>query len=143
MRISDWSSDVCSSDLLRVHYPEDSVNFGSADDETPLGGAAFYAPSGKSKASCLHYRVRFPSDFEFAKGGKLPGLYAGEAPSGGEKVSGKDGWSIRLMWREDGEGELYEYVYRSEEHTSELQSLMRISYAVFCLQKKNNNNTQY
>src|SRR3546814_3315652 len=30
---------------------------------------------------------------------------------------------------------------RSEEHTSELQSLMRISYAVFCLQKKNNNHT--
>src|SRR3546814_9544748 len=54
--------------FLRVHYPEDSVNFGSADDETPLDGAAFYAPSGKSKASCLHYRVRFPSDFEFAKG---------------------------------------------------------------------------
>src|SRR3546814_5251457 len=32
---------------------------------------------------------------------------------------------------------------RSEEHTSELQSLMRISYAVFCLQKKNNNNNNY
>src|SRR3546814_10258177 len=31
---------------------------------------------------------------------------------------------------------------RSEEHTSELQSLMRISYAVFCLKKKNNNNKQ-
>src|SRR3546814_7533784 len=33
--------------------------------------------------------------------------------------------------------------WRSEEHTSELQSLMRISYAVFCLKKKNNNTTQY
>src|SRR3546814_3564112 len=32
---------------------------------------------------------------------------------------------------------------RSEEHTSELQSLMRISYAVFCLKKKNKNNTTY
>src|SRR3546814_8322542 len=32
---------------------------------------------------------------------------------------------------------------RSEEHTSELQSLMRISYAVFCLKKKNKNNTQH
>src|SRR3546814_11947880 len=74
----------------------------------------FRSPAGKSKASCLHYRVRFPSDFEFAKSGKLPGLYAGEAPSGGEKVSGKDGWSIRLMWREDGEGELYEYVYNKK-----------------------------
>src|SRR3546814_3884462 len=34
---------------------------------------------------------------------------------------------------------LIEEVHRSEEHTSELQSLMRISYAVFCLKKKNNN----
>src|SRR3546814_5887945 len=34
-------------------------------------------------------------------------------------------------------------VHRSEEHTSELQSLMRISYAVFCLKKKNNNNLKY
>src|SRR3546814_3293057 len=32
--------------------------------------------------------------------------------------------------------------FRSEEHTSELQSLMRSSYAVFCLKKKNNTNTQ-
>src|SRR3546814_5660506 len=34
-----------------------------------------------------------------------------------------------------------DYIVRSEEHTSELQSLMRISYAVFCLKKKNQNNT--
>src|SRR3546814_8796636 len=34
------------------------------------------------------------------------------------------------------------YIVRSEEHTSELQSLMRISYAVFCLKKKNNNKLQ-
>src|SRR3546814_4411743 len=34
-------------------------------------------------------------------------------------------------------------VYRSEEHTSELQSLMRISYAVFCLKKKNETRTTY
>src|SRR3546814_5784723 len=36
----------------------------------------------------------------------------------------------------------YLYIIRSEEHTSELQSLMRISYAVFCLKKKNNNTKQ-
>src|SRR3546814_3946195 len=36
----------------------------------------------------------------------------------------------------DASGELHERVYRSEEHTSELQSLMRISYAVFCLKKQ-------
>jgi len=108
------SGDGGEGRFLRVRYPEDSVNFGSADDETPLGGAQFYAPVGAAKASCLHYRVRFEEDFDFAKGGKLPGLYAGEAPSGGEKVSGKDGWSVRLMWRKEGEGELYEYIYNKK-----------------------------
>src|SRR3546814_10478334 len=39
-------------------------------------------------------------------------------------------------------GHTYETTYRSEEHTSELQSLMRISYAVFCLKKNNNTMTQ-
>src|SRR3546814_10530518 len=42
-----------------------------------------------------------------------------------------------VIWHD---GALYHF-YRSEEHTSELQSLMRISYAVFCLKKKKNNNT--
>src|SRR3546814_4530228 len=41
----------------------------------------------------------------------------------------------------EGKVEVIELVPRSEEHTSELQSLMRISYAVFCLKKKNNMNT--
>src|SRR3546814_13523076 len=40
----------------------------------------------------------------------------------------------------DGQGEVRRRLNRSEEHTSELQSLMRISYAVFCLKKKNTNN---
>src|SRR3546814_5269476 len=61
---------------------------------------------------------------------------------------------IDAKWIPEGEGSLYlrpfmfasetflgvrpskEYIFRSEEHTSELQSLMRISYAVFCLKKK-------
>src|SRR3546814_3593387 len=37
--------------FLRVRYPEDSINFSSADEETPLGGAAFYASVGRSKVS--------------------------------------------------------------------------------------------
>src|SRR3546814_7635187 len=47
--------------------------------------------------------------------------------------NGKDGGSGSFSWTQNGEN--YE---RSEEHTSELQSLMRISYAVFCLKKKKN-----
>lgn len=105
--------------FLRISYPEDSINFGSAADDRPLGGASFYVPmagnaTAQGDATCLYYRLRFPADFDFVKGGKLPGLFAGEAPSGGDKVTGRDGWSIRLMWREDGQGELYEYIYNKK-----------------------------
>src|SRR3546814_1328422 len=48
-------------------------------------------------------------------------------------------WDDFLAWLRAGPGELV----RSEEHTSELQSLMRISYAVFCLKKKKHNTKRY
>src|SRR3546814_3025338 len=48
--------------------------------------------------------------------------------------------ALRLL-RHPAELPAFQQDERSEEHTSELQSLMRISYAVFCLQKKKNNNT--
>ncbi len=94
---------------LRVHYPAGT----SSPGEEPRGGAGFYSdpPSLRgAERACLSYMVRFPTNFDFVKGGKLPGLYGGEAPSGGEDVSGENGFSMRLMWREEGEGELYPYV---------------------------------
>src|SRR3546814_5815479 len=100
MRISDWSSDVCSSDL------------------------------GK--------RVRIPHLVH-------AGVYDGDDVIDIEGRSPADSWSQR--WRENGgcmmegstgsvEAEELEKFQRSEEPTSELQSLMRLSYAVFCLKKK-------
>lgn len=94
---------------LRVHYPAGS----SSPSDEPLGGAGFYSdPSSLQEAdrACLSYQVRFPAGFDFVKGGKLPGLYGSEAPSGGESVDGENGFSMRLMWREEGKGELYPYV---------------------------------
>src|SRR3546814_4694432 len=61
---------------------------------------------------------------------------------GREKLEGKDGTSVDSMCSAFGgrpsneEAGRVRYIFRSEEHTSELQSLMRISYAVFCLKKK-------
>lgn len=101
--------------VLRVQYPKGSVNFGSAKKGRPLGGASFYVPFAGGDVSCLHYRVRFPEGFAFVKGGKLPGLYGGDAPSGGEEVTGSNGWSVRLMWRTDGAGELYEYIVNKKD----------------------------
>src|SRR3546814_962096 len=48
-----------------------------------------------------------------------------------------DGWNLITEEEHPGIHDV-DYIWRSEEHTSELQSLMRISYAVFCLKKKNN-----
>src|SRR3546814_8686844 len=103
MRISDWSSDVCSSDL------KDSGKLG-VDRKTehakyPVQTCALYGQVGIAAHQPGHLLV--------APGGGLDGPFGNVQP-------GQD---------------------RSEEHTSELQSLLRISYAVFCLHKKNYNNT--
>jgi hypothetical protein len=94
---------------LRVHYPAGT----SSPGDDVQGGAGFFTePSALEGAeqACLTYQVRFESGFDFVRGGKLPGLYGGEAPSGGESVDGENGFSMRLMWREHGAGELYPYV---------------------------------
>ena len=54
---------------------------------------------------------RFAAGFAFARGGKLPGLYGGNGPVGGAVADA--GFSARLMWRQDGAGELYAYLPES------------------------------
>src|SRR3546814_2300678 len=98
MRISDWSSDVCSSDLPVLGTQ--TVNFLTNLDTT----------GGNSGSAVLDAN------------GRLIGLHF---DSNWEAVS--------ASWMFDPR---YKRGIRSEEHTSELQSLMRISYAVFCLKKK-------
>ncbi|NIC06895.1 polysaccharide lyase [Billgrantia bachuensis] len=103
---------------LRALYPKDSSSPSDADQGgIPRGGLGFYtreASLEKADRACLHYQLRFEANFNFVKGGKLPGLYGGEAPSGGETVTGENGYSLRLMWREDGQGELYAYLVDRE-----------------------------
>nr|WP_298413542.1 hypothetical protein [uncultured Halomonas sp.] len=104
-----------SETALRVHYPAGT----SSPSDNGKGGAGFFATIdglSESTRSCLQYKVRFEPGFDFVKGGKLPGLYGGAAPSGGEEVTGDEGFSIRFMWREDGQGELYEYVVKDADY---------------------------
>src|SRR3546814_9849194 len=111
MRISDWSSDVCSSDLL-ASLP--SVIVGDrAGIRTSIGMDGFRSLAvpgsrGREDVGVELRRIGFGAVL-----GKLGGI--------GDAVA-------------DLPVELLQPV-RSEEHTSELQSLMRISYAVFCLKK--------
>src|SRR3546814_7135285 len=110
MRISDWSSDVCSSDLRR-----------SGD-----------VPGG-DRRSLEADQLQLP-DF--------PGRSAGDPAlahrGGGDRRRGAAAPLLDHRLPAALADDLLPHRrQRSEEHTSELQSLMRISYAVFCLKKKN------
>lgn len=76
------------------------------------GGGQFLGtlPNGPTDHLFVRYWVRFPEDFDFVKGGKLPGLYGGSEISGGRIPDGTNGFSTRLMWRTNGMGEVYVYM---------------------------------
>src|SRR3546814_7728327 len=103
MRISDWSSDVCSSDLHVARLGVDAI---------------WLSPFYTSPMADFGYDVADYRDVDpiFGTLADFDALVA-HAHALGLKV-------------------LIDQVWRSEEHTSELQSLMRNSYAVFCLKKK-------
>src|SRR3546814_8948836 len=113
MRISDWSSDVCSSDLQywqnQLRAREDHLP--SQERYSPRVCGYCTEPTMKREGR----RVR--------KQGEIIGRTL-------TTLSLLTNLSLLLF-------------FRSEEHTSELQSLMRISYAVFCLKKKNKYNKNY
>lgn len=96
---------------LSIAYPKGSV--APSVKSRPTGGLGFYARGRLAKgtdAACLRYLVRFPGDFDFRSGGKLPGLFGGaNPPSGGDRPRGDTGFTVRLMWRGEGKGELYVY----------------------------------
>ena len=81
------------------------------------GGAGWRFPIGRHETAELRYTVRFSKDFDWVKGGKLPGLCGGPANvSGGRPADGTNGFSARLMWRRDGRGEAYVYHMRQQDN---------------------------
>src|SRR3546814_8270002 len=127
MRISDWSSDVCSSDLVRRRIV--------------IGGSGALRPKPCPRPGRLRACHRQRGD-----GGVLH-AGAGEVADQALRVGGAAGLFAGDHFAQLGEGcrrfdraRLDRMMQRSEEHTSELQSLMRITYAVFCVKKKNKKN---
>src|SRR3546814_1931378 len=126
MRISDWSSDVCSSDLSGA--PTGSTTW-SAGWRPAAGDRAHEHPTMSVIASRLDTR----SDAFRANAERTSGLV--------EELRAKvravrEGGGERARERHLGRGKLLPRDrVRSEEHTSELHSLMRRSYAVFCLKQ--------
>src|SRR3546814_4958295 len=114
MRISDWSSDVCSSDLA----------------------AGSYAASNHTHTTLTITGSSWNDNFSIE--GNSPSIYFKDTGSAAAYV-GINSATFYVLRDEDANGSFespYPFSSRSEEHTSELQSLMRISYAVFCLKKK-------
>src|SRR3546814_2941646 len=111
MRISDWSSDVCSSDLLLT---EIGIGVVDRDDLARLGGVE-QAHRAPCEDSAIALQIRGPGAVRYLVR---------------ERLGDVDRVRVERLDQQRGAA-------RSEEHTSELQSLMRISYAVFCLKKKN------
>lgn len=87
--------------IIRVTYPQGK--WGSSDS-----GAQFMTELPPQREYKCSYRVRFSEDFDFAKGGKLPGLAGGNATAGLKRPDG-DGWTARYMWRKRGALVLYLY----------------------------------
>lgn len=86
------------------------VNFAVGQIGPEQGGAGWRWPFGRHEEAELRYTLRFSHDFDFVKGGKLPGLCGGpDNVSGGRPADGKNGFSARLMWRRGGRGEAYVY----------------------------------
>lgn len=105
--------------ILRVSYPAGSASPSvSRQAGVPIGGAQFYANLFMPPQTGLRlsYYVRFSDNFDFVKGGKLPGLFGGDGASGGDIPDGTDGFSTRMMWRRNGDGEVYAYLPTSEDY---------------------------
>src|SRR3546814_2444580 len=118
MRISYWSSDVCSSDLIsRQSFGLLWLNPPYGDLSKDVNGNIGYQGQGRARLEKLFYQRALPL---LQYGGVLIFIVPSYVLDA-ELV----GWLTR---------------HRSEEHTSELQSLMRTSYAAFCLKKKKKHN---
>src|SRR3546814_3445574 len=120
MRISDWSSDVCSSDLMDA---------GSAPDLGALQAIAYgggrMPPELIERALTLFPNTGFTNAYGLTETSSTVALLG---PDDHRSAHQSDDPAVRARLGS----------VRSEEHTSELQSLMRISSAVFCLKKKTN-----
>src|SRR3546814_8577432 len=125
MRISDWSSDVCSSDLVLTHR--------ATEADGPPDGVEDEGHPQLQEGALHAWRDQIDERLVAAAGGHRRIQEAhGCRRLGGEEGGGEHGVVVLV---EGLVGERGGAADRSEEHTSELQSLMRISYAVFCLTK--------
>src|SRR3546814_2744793 len=150
MRISDWSSDVCSSDL---------VSLGAQNARyTDFSGPGYdYSGFRMASAPVLTVVAGLQQGFDLGSSGHLVGRVSAQYNSGFWSSYLHQGtfqraftrtdlsltytpdvghWHVQAYVNNNENSEVFGGIGRSEEHTSDLQSLMRIPYAVFCLQNQ-------
>ena len=95
--------DMERGKVLKVLYPEGAVG-------PKQGGSQFVISLPPSEELWLSYHIKFEENFDFAKGGKLPGLTSGGSRyTGGKRPLKGDGWSARFMWKPLGGAVVYLY----------------------------------
>src|SRR3546814_2392449 len=142
MLISDMSSDWCSSDLAKREKVAQSSGWGPTRQpfsrEAGEGGAKRRMRARAKRAAPALPRRRIKSKAARRCARAPSSALRAPSPACGRRAGGR----TFLLWRNKNHREQafclpdpFRLPRRSEEHTSELQSLMRISYAVFCLKK--------
>lgn len=110
---SDWNEPVWNNGVEdgRVSIVRGAEAYGGSGSSLAINYPAKERGSKKSGAQWRlklkgeheelysSYRVKFKSGFDFVRGGKLPGLAGGTAPTGSDIANGKSGWTARMMWR--------------------------------------------
>ncbi|KAF9976181.1 hypothetical protein BGZ73_009035 [Actinomortierella ambigua] len=103
-----------STPVMQIYYPKGSYvpSLGKV-----MGGTQFYAtPFGDTssfQSMMISYDVAFPAGFNYVLGGKLPGVFGGasyDGCSGGVQSTGSNCLTMRMMWRQNGIGEVYAYI---------------------------------
>ncbi|KAL0574095.1 hypothetical protein V5O48_007854 [Marasmius crinis-equi] len=117
---------------LEAFYPKGSISPGTLIP----GGFGFYLTGPPDLVTgrevVASYRVMFERDWEWVKGGKLPGIFGGVGDlayrcSGGRQDERCKCFDVRLMWRQNGAGELYTYLPQTENNKSRLLAVPPLS----------------
>src|SRR3546814_5953488 len=147
MRISDWSSDVCSSDLDQAAGNGAARRRCACLAQIPgqgLSGSHERNPSARDVGGCegapTRLTCRPQMDAAFTAGSNPARRRRAKPPELRQSCVFRYALSSKIATGEKSDPRnCWNKPRRSEEHTSELQSLMLISYAVFCLKKKKTN----
>src|SRR3546814_9019578 len=137
MRISDWSSDVCSSDLRPGIRDERAGALVAAVPGDPVGAGGALFQRRIPRRAARRTRCRCAARAAVRQADTDDG---GQAVTN-DSITAADLFEqmrerLDLHWIGGQQGESRVLEARSEEHTSELQSLMRIQYADYCLKQK-------